>query len=264
MNCRSVYRSLLALESPAVPDPEVREHLKGCSRCRRRRRRLLRLQREVQSLPFPLENPRAKACFLQMLARLQTHQAAAASAPPSVRPTRRRLVTYAVAAVLLLAPALGWLLGEKDDAPRPKKPAEAVASGSVDPVVVDRLLERHLHLAQGLPSGERFQVFVELAAELRDEALRLARQPGSAELPVVVRLYGRIMDEGLVGRAAHLNEPQRRQRLPAVINELRQTENQVQRAIAEASPSVAASLRSLAATARDARARLQLLLGEKV
>jgi hypothetical protein len=140
---------------------------------------------------------------------------------------------------------------------------EAVAADALDPAVVDRLLEQHLRLAQGVPSAERFLIFAELAIQLREEAVRLARQPGGSELPVVVRLYARVVEEGVVRRAAHLNGVQQRQLLPAVVAQLRQTEREVERAAAEVSPSQAALLRSLSATARNARARLSPLLGEK-
>src|SRR5262249_27896688 len=104
MSCREIYQKLLTAESPAAPGPEVQEHLKTCGRCGRRRRRLLRLNRETQNLPLPVETPRAKACFLQMLDHLEARQAAAST--PPVPQGGSRLTAYLVAAAVLLVPAL--------------------------------------------------------------------------------------------------------------------------------------------------------------
>jgi hypothetical protein len=250
MTCKEVYVWLLGADAPPA---EVRRHLDCCRKCRRRRRRLLRLDDEVRDLPAPVDRPEARAALLQRVERL-----AQEGAVPPRRPRAWRSRAVRAAAMLLVATGFFWSLTPGRDGPDGPRPVIEPAPPEAD--VLARALERQLQLAAGLPQPERFKVLVGLAGDLGTESLRLARQPAAADLPAVAKLYERVMREGVVGRARRLPAEQQRRLLVPLLDDLRRTEAEVERTARDVPAEAAAALRGLAATARAARAELGQLL----
>jgi hypothetical protein len=262
MTCKQATHWLLQADDGAAPPDAVAEHLRDCRRCRRRRVRLRRLNAAVRRLPVPPDNPAARALVIERIRTAAAQQVPAATLrppaarlPAAVRPWRRWLARAAM--ILVLVGGFGWLVLETGDT----EVDEQGATESTD--VVARLVERHLQLAEGLSPDERFQVFAAMAVDLRNESLRLAKQPGAKELPALARLYDKVVRDGLLARAGQLPEESRRPLVLAVVAELRQTENEARTAAAHAPPETAASLQALAASAQRARTQLAALLGDK-
>jgi hypothetical protein len=255
MNCKAVALWLYNADRLADPPVEVSAHLRECSRCRRRRGRLRRLHRAVRRLPPPADNPAARDRILMLIAARQP----AVQVVSVMKPRRRWPGLLArAAAVLLLVGGLGWLLTRHLGDPEPVGPP-AVGEDEV----MAKLVHRHVQLAEGLPPEQRFQVLAAMAADLGGEALRLAHEP-SGDLAAVVRLYERLLREGVVDRARKLPAGQQPRLLAPVLAELRKAHAEAEAALRTAGPTAAASLRSMAAAARDAHNELGPLVGEKL
>jgi hypothetical protein len=263
MICREAQRWLLSAEAPQGAPEEVCGHLRGCRKCRRLRRRLLRLEGAVRDVPAPVPSPAARAA---LLARLEPTAGAAPfstngkpeKAAPAPRRGRLALVLRA-AAVLLVACLSLWALrpGPSPPAAGPQQPA-APAGGDV----LAQAMERHLKLAEGLPAAERLRVLADLAGDLRGESLRQAQTPAPANLPQLARLYRQVLTEGVLPRAGRLPAEQRRQVLRPLADELRRAEGEVQQVARQTAAEAARSLQGLADAAREVRLRLDALLTE--
>src|SRR5947207_203641 len=114
MKCAETYYWLLAAESVDEPPRGVRKHLRHCPACQHRQKQILCLNQEIQQLPRPGESPKARKRLFRQLEVLPPP--AKDSVPPLGPPVRRSwpmpvLRFSVVAACLMLALGLGWLLG---------------------------------------------------------------------------------------------------------------------------------------------------------
>jgi len=258
MTCKELNLWLLATDLLATPPREVRSHLNDCGRCQQQHQRLLYLNESVRTLPAPPASPGARS---QLLRSLKT-------APgPQPAPWFRQRWHYAaaVAAALLLAVGIFALVSQQH---QPRTEPEVVVlprpHEAAKPDVVGNVLERQLKLAKGLPPAERFQQLVGLADDLRQESLRLAQTPASAELAAVTRLYQRVVQEGkLSERVGGLPQAEQKRLLVPLLKELRQSENASERLARTAPADVARSLRELTVTTRELRQKLSALVVEK-
>ncbi len=257
MTCKELNLWLLAADLQAAPPREVRSHLEVCPRCQRYQQRLQQLNDTARDLPAPPARSGARVRLLRSLEHA-----------PGPRPAfwvRFRWQAGAVAAVLLLA--VGGFALLRNLEPTPEEQAEVktpVRDEAAEAAVVGSILDRQLKLATGLKPAERFQVLMGLADDLRGESLRLAQAPASAELAAVTKLYQRVVREGrLVDRAAKLPLADQKRLIVPRLRQLRQGEVAAEQLVATAPADVAASLRTLAATTRDLRARLSALVAEE-
>ena len=261
MTCKEVYLWLLRADEPAKLPAPLRAHLRACPRCRRRRRRLLRLHQEVCALPPPAERPAARVALMARIDELAAAEAVpatvAAAFPALRRRWTQRALTVRAAAMLLVTAGFFWSLTLTDsDSPR--------AGAPPDNDVLARVLERHLQLAEGsLAPADRFQVLVGMAADLRTESLRLARQTRREDLPMVAGLYDKVLREGVVDRAGHLPRGDRRRLVEPLLIELRRAEAEAEQAAARTPGDAAKSLRGVATATRAARVQLGSLLEGK-
>ena len=97
-----------------------------------------------------------------------------------------------------------------------------------------------------------------MAGDLRSEALHLARQGVSDDLPLLSGLYRRVVQQGIVGRVER-HCPRTAAGSCCVgeaVAQLRKTEDEVNVVASAAPPKVAELLRPMGDAARDARGRL--------
>jgi hypothetical protein len=159
--------------------------------------------------------------------------------------------------ILVIVGGFGWVtwyMGE----PQPRQAdggEELLAKVDGEEELLVKLIERHIHLAKGQTPENRFQVLVDMAADLRIESLRLANVDAELELPALVDLYTRVVQEGLVARAKQVPADQ----VKALRVELRRTQIDAGQAAIGAPPNVAAVLRQLADSARTAEEQLNAL-----
>jgi hypothetical protein len=239
MTCRAAYAWMLSAETPeARPPVAVRRHLRACPKCRRRRRRLLRLNEVVRGLPLPADNPAARQ---QLLAGLEPARKA--------RPTkRRRLVRVGLAAAL--AGLMIWCAQRQDEDDEEASPPAAAVFTWADDDLAGRILKRDLLLAEAREPGEQLQALADMAFDLRAEAMQRARHPASHDLRQLAGLYERVVRVGMLGRARALSPEARRAMLPPLAEELRETAAEAERLAAE-SPALAEPLNVLRAAAGD-------------
>jgi hypothetical protein len=164
MDCPQTRDWLLQADDPRperCDQPEVAEHLAGCSACQSLAAELLQLQAAWRAIPLPESADAARQAFLDRLPP-QTL--------PMVRPPRRvwKLPRWIAAAAVLLGVGLAvWML-----APTP----EANAA----PSVVERLVDWNLELAQASPE-QRPTIFARVSA-LKAEAVQVSMPDADREL----------------------------------------------------------------------------------
>jgi len=217
---------------------------------------LLCLDEEIRRLPTPTPSPAVRAALMERIAG--SPETIPGETVPLPRRRSGRGLMVRAAAMLLVTAGFFWSLTVDRDPPADGPRGDGNAPADTD--VLARALERQLQVAGGLPPDERFHVLVGLAADLRAESLRLARQPALSELSTVAQLYDQVVREGVMGRARRLPAEQQRRLLLPLLEDLRQTEAEVERTAHNTPADVAESLRGLATTARAARVELQEIL----
>ncbi|HXG09648.1 MAG TPA: hypothetical protein VNK04_07655 [Gemmataceae bacterium] len=248
MNCHEVYAWLLVSKTTKGTPREVQRHLRQCRRCRGRRRRLLRLDRYVEQLPAPAEDPGVKARLMQQVEHTTPFR------PPGWR--RRLLLRLAVALALLLAFSLTVsLLDRRENPPASDpvvgEPGSLPSTKEAEEELVTRFVKHNLSLANTSHPEMQLQVLTSMAGDLQAEACRLAKQGPHEELLLVVRLYEHVLRQGLIGRARSLPPGQRRELLPPVVKLLQESAVTVEQTARDVPPAVAEFLRPMGAVARD-------------
>ena len=123
------------------------------------------------------------------------------------------------------------------------------------------LLASNLGLAEAETPRERVEELAKIARALYGEAPKLARAAAPKEMEKLATLYARVIREGVVPRARSLPREERRTALGAIAGELARAGQEAEE-LAKTAPGTAASLRALAAAARDGDAQLRGLMGE--
>jgi hypothetical protein len=264
MICQDTYNWLLA-SRPDSPMPlSMRDHLANCPRCKAHKRRLRNLDRALRRLPPPAAHPQAVERLLQHL-----EQAPAPEPAPLPKSSRRqplpvnwRLVGR-VAAVLLLALGVGWLLlpprTRDADEPSAEQMAAVGALRQQEPLVA-RVLGYDLRLAGTFKPAEQFQILADLAHDLGAEALRSAGADNGVNLAAVSVGYAQVVRRGLVGRSRVLPAESRAKLVATVVGQLRETAGSAAALARDAGPDAQEGLRTLKTAAESATA---LLRGER-
>ncbi len=260
VNCQQAHEWLLGARVADEPPPALGEHLRGCSHCQARRRRLQRLDEHARQLHAPPPAPLARA---ELLSRLDHHPQDVPVLPiPRHWPLRWAGVA---AATFLLGLGLGWGLwhGRASLSPLPGPQAEQKGPEKAPPTapvakrgevdlerVLAHVLGHDLDLARGGPAPERLQLLQGMAADLRDAAIHLARHNALQELPLVARLYAHVIQRGLAKLARALPKEQRERLLIELAQQLEDDATALSAAAEQALPVVAGHLRPMARTAR--------------
>jgi hypothetical protein len=124
-------------------------------------------------------------------------------------------------------------------------------------LLVARFLERDLRLTRTSSPGEQLQVLRDMADDLRGEALHRARQGAADDVPLVTGLYGRVVREGLVGRALALPAAQRPAQVAAVLRQLHEAETEADRAAVDVPAPAGVFLKPIGEASRDAQGSLR-------
>jgi hypothetical protein len=241
MKCVEVMAWLLVSRAKAPSPLPVRRHLKECRRCRRWRRRLASLDEKTAHMPIPPQTEARHRC-LELLAR----EPLPASGPRASRPWPRLLGS--LAAALLLGFGLGFLTFRTGTIPDPP-PVLANPGQELDDRLLARLVHLNLDLAQAYDAPTQLRLLTAMAAEVRGEAIRQAREGNADDLPLLGTLHDRILRRGIVGRSALLPLDRRAEQAARVGDQLRQGKSDVEKTALQLPPALADLLRPLADSA---------------
>jgi hypothetical protein len=154
MDCTQTRDWLLQAEDPRperCSSPEAAEHLLGCAACRSFAAELVQLEQNWRAIPLP---GAAEALRDNFLKNLPT-PAVVAKPQAAGRKLADRLVRWAVAALVVLGVGLAvWTLSPTN---------RAVAS----PVLIEKLVDWNLELAQAETPAERAQIYTKQEAAFK-------------------------------------------------------------------------------------------------
>jgi hypothetical protein len=284
MNCDALQKHLLGLEWPAQAEGDARAHLAGCVACREWQRHLVQLERAATRLPVPPAHAARDAFVRSLLAAPP-----AVGAPPAKPGTngRRRSVAMVLGSLILdphasprrrvgagivagVAASLllfitSWLAWYSWHGDGPKQFAGSTEKQPVTDPLVAELMRRNLKLAKGGTPRERVEAMAGVAGELHARSNALARTAGAEDMELLAQLYGRVVREGIVGRAAVLPDAERRAVLEPIALQLGRAESEAERLAAEEGVPQAAreALRRIALAAREGDRELCRLYGKE-
>jgi hypothetical protein len=222
MNCQAARYWIMTARGDDAP-PAVRRHLSECRACRVRVRRLLQMEDQLKRVPAP-------PCD----AGLQTFLRQIPNLPARPAPSWRGL--HIAASILFLAGISGAFLyfssGPATIDPGQVQPRAMRA----DDQLVRRFVERDLVLADTTAPAKQWQVFIDMADDLRSEAIRLADEKAPDDVPMVVSLYERVLQRGVLGRASSLPAKDRQELQRALADRLRTHESDLQRRLQQTPP----------------------------
>src|SRR5205823_9265043 len=145
---------------------EVRRHLRSCAGCRERFGRLVRLIHEVHTAPLQPIPPATRAHIVAQLAPLPVAiplavaqaQPVAVAVPLAARRWQmpRHWYGWAAAAVLCLVVGVGLVALLRSGKGQPEEDRKTYDAGHL--AVEDRVLERHLELAETRDPARRLHV----------------------------------------------------------------------------------------------------------
>jgi hypothetical protein len=251
MKCRDV-RAWFLINRAGGPQPgPVGRHLRRCRRCRRLRRRLGCLEHRTLALPEP---PDPDGLSRTLLALKEAPAPETSPAPP--RPTRRRLRLLARLVTLAAGVLLGYLMARwnaQDAIPPTEPPPAPFVTGRHGPEValVGRLVEHDLELAAAADPAARVQTLTQMAAALREEALRVAAKGPQEQLPLLARLHDSVLRRGVLGRLRALPPADRARLQSALLGSLRAADAELTAAAPTVSAAAAHCLEPLGAEVRE-------------
>ncbi len=209
MKCADCRQRLLLAENPSDADPECAGHLSLCAACKAWHGQLLTIERHVPLLPVPASkgDDQLKRLFLLPLEP--------APAPAPTRPIRRVRKYFMAALALGVLIATGLILG--DWAVRRMSPAtkmnDVLVQQPVKPVALEedhelvlKVLDCNLELAQTKNPRTRVEILGKLADVLSGASASLVKAGKPTELRAVAELYGKVIRDGILGRAKVLED----------------------------------------------------------
>ncbi len=258
MNCQELQPWLFASKAAGPLPPAVQRHLAACRKCRRRRRLLGQLDEQVRQLPLPPADFAARDQLWQRIG-------ATAATAPHAGPVRPRWPMQLIGRVLMgtaacwLLLAVGWILGRSTV---PVRPETAVAvqqpsARAAETSIILRVLRHDIRLAEAPDVDEQLTVLNLLAGDLKDEALRLARQGSAQDLTPLAELYERVLRDGIVRRAAALPDEKRAALVAPLVLQLRANDDDIRQAAHEALPVVADLLEPFRNASRESAELLE-------
>jgi hypothetical protein len=245
---------------------EVGAHLARCEACRQWQRRLWQIEANVPLLPVPA-SARKEQCRNEIL-----HGPATL---PRERPPRwRRLALpsggLAAAAVLVAAGVfLGNMLTQRSREGELTKAAPPAAdkpssNNGLGNTFAGRILDIDLNLAAADTQRRRVETLARLAQTLHGESRSLAAVAGPDEMQSLAKLYGKVVNEGIVARARKLPPAERRQALHPIADQLALADREAEALAKKTRPEAAAPLLQIAAVARAGDQQLRALIEENI
>jgi len=249
MKCQQVRESLLATSGNRQLPAEAVVHVEGCEVCRRWHDGLRDIDAAVPRLPVP-NSGKAK---IELIERLLSP--ATASAKPiwsKVRIGWPRAVLAVAAAIVL---ALGFAGVFNREHPHRASVAENV--------LLARIMDRNIALASAETVDARVKILADLAGDLDEQTRTLAYTAGGDDLNSLADLFKTVIqsDNGLLVRADELPAGDRKSVLEPIekkLFEISKTADNLSNH--NVPPGAIAPLRKIAATARDARAKMDRMV----
>jgi len=271
MNCQQCQCRLLESLDPDSPGTETEAHLAECAPCREWRRRLSQIESNVTLLPVP--SSQSRPGFLNEFLRGPSPTATLPGASPvPQRWTRWRVLAtasggLAAAAVLITCGILlgNWLSRSFQDRPIVLQAQKNLTEDKPSPLakpLAEQMIELDMQLAQGDSPRQRLETLAKLAQSLQGESRALAEVAEPKDLQALARLYGKVVNDGIVARARKLPAGQRRQALDPIVVQLARANRETEELARKASPASAAPLQQIAATARTGDVQLRALMEE--
>jgi len=254
MNCSTVRRRLLALDSPDQPPALVQEHIDYCSICQEVQRRLLQVERHVARVAVPPAQGRAA-----FVARFRQQSTLPERLNVRLRELQRWQLTLGALAASLLLFFLVWHLAP-DERPALVRPNRHAAPDQL----LAALTQRQLKLAVAAAPREQVETLAALAEDLRGQSAALhyygSGKEGQETLKDLSDWYGRVVRMG-VARAVQLPAEHRRAVLDPIARQLGSAGDDSERVARDARVTSADHpLMTMAQAARDGKGRLEELL----
>lgn len=243
MNCAPVRQQLLASERPDRPGPVLSRHLRACDSCRAWLRRLVKLERQLPSIP--VEVPPVPAALFEALEPAGPLVRPFLPSRPDRREGGRRKVALASAlAAALLLFAIGWWAWPH------------LQSDPAAPSLAGYAARRDAHLAKALTAPQRVQALGALAGEL----LKDARDAAPADVERLALHLDQLLAIDLPRQARALSLGERGAVLRPVLERLGGMESEASRLAAARTGKTAAAYARMALSAREADRRLRAML----
>jgi hypothetical protein len=268
MKCKEVQLWLLTAQCNGPMAAGLRDHLYDCARCRRYRDRVVKLDAAVRRLPVPPGSAAGRAALWERIGPAAPPVLPPILSPPLHKTRRARpwrgVLPWAAAAALLVAVSAFMarrFFPPRGDAPVPRPPA--VADGHQmwmqpdDKAIVVRVARHDARLAETTDATQQLQVLTQLADDLKDEALRGAREGKPANVPLLAGLYGQVVRQGVAQRLAALPAKQKPDLAKSAAGRLRAAEAEVEAVAGKSVPVVAEMLRPMQVAARTSADRLE-------
>jgi anti-sigma factor RsiW len=268
MNCHETETWLLSDETPNRPTAEVRVHLRSCTACHQRFARLVRLIHEVRNAPLQAVPAAGRA---KLFAQIEPAPTAIPVTIPMaiplfapVRPSRARRWSNApwlrLAAAAMLCIGLGLVIYFVAR-PGPQDPILIVEEEDddredVDGPVEDRVLARHLVLAETLEPVKQLRALNRMAADVRTESLATAGKGTSDDLALLAWLHARLLHDGIL-RTARAMDGDNKALVLSIVKELRKAETELEDLVKDVPKQAANPLRQMRLQAHDAAAALE-------
>jgi len=263
--CREIQPWLMTARAVADLPEDIRDHVDKCGNCRRLLKLLKHVDKTIATLTIPPGRSGAVALLEERLGRVERDRSPIVNDRDGIQRRQvRRILLIGAAASLLVG--LGWVLGRSThalpqnvaspSAQMANREVKGTASAS-DKTLVARLLEHDVRLSQTVEPAEQVEILVRMADDLSDEALRGVRHGALNDVPLLVSLYGEVIRQGLLPKAASLPVDRKAAVLPDVIKRLQATEAHARVLERDALPIVVDRVRSIEATASEAQHALQ-------
>jgi hypothetical protein len=287
-------------DDPSDLGPEAAAHVAECLLCRAWQQQLIKIEHNVRLLPTPSSSPQAfldQHIFqnrpaatpptIPMGRLAEERPATLPMSSPTARPTPRWrqprwLATVAgglAAAGILIACGIflgnmlsralrddGDLVVKNDKSPSPAGKKDVAldapkAAPQLNPLVA-KLLESDLQLAEADTPRQRVEQLARIAGALDGETTKYGNVRAGAELDRLAKLYGKVIQDGVVARARTLPREERRAVLTGIADQLDKSSKRAEAGAREAMPETAGSLRQVAVAARTGAAQLRELMEE--
>jgi hypothetical protein len=267
MNCQAAQRRMFAaLDSQRTSD-EVRAHLAYCGECRDLQALLVRTERQVPCLPVP--RSRAGERFIRKF--LEDSEPPPESERPRQAPSTRdsdhatssaglewarvqAKSLAATAAMFSVCSLAGWWL----QATAEVQPLPPLTNQPI-PQPLGDLAHHDRRLAAATTAGARVEILADLADELHESILGRIDESGLDHLAALVRLYDRVVRDGIVAQARAVPAPELGVIVHSVGNRLALASRQARDILQGMSCPKFSAVSRLAASALEAQLSLQAL-----
>ncbi len=255
MKCKHALHRLLATSGRRKLSPVVLNHVKGCQRCQRWQAKLSEIDRAMPRIPVP-DSHAAKADLVQRFLAEPATIATPWWRSRSQITWQRTVIAVAAVAVFALLVS-GVFNRERKANVGPLPPDEFLAE----------MTDLHNKLATAPTEQKRVEGLATLADKLDSRTRNVARVADATDLNELAQLYEIVVKKGLVGLSNRIADDmpiaQRKtliDLIDPIADRLLRTGNEVEELAGKVPPSATASLKKIAAVAKEA----QQILRKKV